>query len=129
MEERGTALAAHRLNHMVRLLSTWGLVFLLALFVGGNAGHHAAMAKSTPYTPPEQHATLENHHQSAKQGICYSTECAHDDKSCCVMGQCLIGIAPIGMAAIPPQPRVVVVPKYGRARDEAVPRQPFRPPA
>jgi hypothetical protein len=105
------------------------LCALLTLILGGVASHDVAMASGAMH---EGHISVDvastmTHHHS--DNGCTGSTCDQQEPACCVMGQCLIGIAPVAdyrfLTAELPQPEAYPerLPITGFAW------APFRPPA
>lgn len=105
------------------------LCALLTLILGGVASHDVAMAGGAMH---EGHAlvgvvsTMTHHHSD---NACTGAVCDQQEPACCVMGQCLIGIAPVAdyrfLKAALPEPEAYPE----RLRVTGLVWAPFRPPA
>jgi hypothetical protein len=111
---------------IARIVST---LALLALLLGGMAGHDMAMASGAMgavHGSVDVHRTMTHH---GMHDTCDVVGCEQPEPPCCVMGQCLLAI-PLAdacefISTALPDPEVLVSP----GRVAGIVRAPFRPPA
>ena len=119
---------------LARITKPLRLLVVLVAFVAAGFGHSVAMAEMSS----GHHVTIHQvtagaphgptpHQQSHRD--CRGHDCGDTSSTCCVMGQCLIGL-PLGADTLVVHPCGVVTANV-RAMEVAValPPLPFRPPA
>jgi hypothetical protein len=101
-------------------------LLLLTLFLTGAGVHDLAMAQEAM---PGAAATVQMH-QPVAHLTCTGHHCGDTGGSpCCVMGQCMLGVACAAEFAFPPRTADIPVPSAAMITAWLLQALPFRPPA
>lgn len=119
----------YRCRLMIVVTAQLRMIFLLVLFTLGLAAHDVAMASGpmpgqSPWTSAISSTT--DNQQRVGQGC---GACNHAGHNCCFLGQCLVGVAPLGVTINAP---VQVADRRTPAASillQTMLYRPYRPPA
>ena len=103
------------------------MIVLVALLFGTTLGHHATMASDLSSDVLVAHGKHAAHEHG--QTSCDGSVCGSSREACCVLGQCLIGIAPACMVLSVLPISGVLVPALDTSVHTLVAVVPLRPPA